>query len=380
LTSARLVVALLLVVGCTSSEPPQPRQANAPESSFFASATIEDHSTVTTQSDGDLWPSCWSDDGNLYAANGDGKGFGKFFYDVAVNRITGSPSPANSLDGSELGGAGDLGWVWGSSREYNRKPTGMLCANGEIYLAIQDLNTHNFDDAPNASISKSTDHGEHWTWDGAPMFSHNVMTTLFFLDYGKDGVDNPDTSFVYVYGLDHNWRGSYAHSVPDPVDLYLARIPKATTQDATTWQYSTGPNRWSRPGALAERRAVLHDDRRIYKNGSGNGLRNLSVISQGGVVYDKPLKRYIYTSWTEYTFEFYEAPAPWGPWAHFMSKDFGDYPWTKTHNGGYATTIPSKFIEPDGRTMWVQSNVCPCGHAGTSNYDFTLRKLTLVPR
>jgi hypothetical protein len=370
---------LLLLIGCNSSSETLPRQANAPESTFFASATIEEYSTAHTQSDGDLWPSCWSDDGNLYAANGDGKGFGKFFYDIGMNRITGTPSPVNTLVGTQLGGSGDLGWVWGSSRDYNRKPTGMLCVNGEIYLAIQDLNAHNFDDAPTASISRSMDHGEHWTWpQGIPMFSHNVMTTLFFLDHGKDGVDNPDPAYVYAYGLDNNWRGSYAHSVPDPLEVYLARVPKTSIQDARTWEYSTGLNRWSAPGAIAQRRAVLHDDRRVYKNGSANGLRNLSVISQGGVVYDKPLKRYIYTSWTEYTFEFYEAPEPWGPWAHFMSKDFGDYPWTNTHNGGYATTIPSKFIGDDGRTMWVQSNVCPCGHAGMANYDFTLRKLTLV--
>lgn len=47
-----------------------------PDTPFFATATIEDRATVSTQSDGDLWPSCWSDDDALYTANGDGDAFG----------------------------------------------------------------------------------------------------------------------------------------------------------------------------------------------------------------------------------------------------------------------------------------------------------------
>jgi hypothetical protein len=105
------------------------------------------------------------------------------------------------------------------------------------------------------------------------------------------------------------------------------------------------------------------------------------VISQGGVTYVPQQKRYIYTSWTEYTFEFYESSTPWGPWKHFLSRDFGGYPWSTSKYGGYATTIPSKFIQPDGRTMYVQANVCPCGGGGigTSVYNLNLRKVVLTP-
>ncbi len=47
--------------------------------------------------------------------------------------------------------------------------------------------------------------------------------------------------------------------------------------------------------------------------------------------------------------------------------------------GGYATTIPSKFISADGKTMWVQSNLyIPCG-APVGNYAFSLRKFVDVP-
>ena len=137
---------------------------------------------------------------------------------------------------------------------------------------------------------------------------------------------------------------------------------------------------------IGDRVAVLHDDRRLYPSsgdtadGQTVGAANLSVISQGGVVYDAPLDRYLYTSWTELSYEFYESPTPWGPWTLFLSRDFGPYPWTETAYGGYGTTIPSKFISDDGRTMWVQSNVCPCAPAGMSSYYFGLRKLELEPK
>jgi hypothetical protein len=370
-----LLASLLLVA---IQRPARVAGASPPESTFFSTYWVDEYTNVNTSSDGDLWANCWSDDDNVYASNGDGKGFGSTAYDVAVNRISGSPAPTNTLAGVALAGGSQVGSIWASG-PYSRKPTGMLCVNGELYLAIQDLYT-NGDDVPNASISKSTDHGQTWTWNtSSPMFSNHVFTTIFFLDYGKNNVNDPDPNYVYAYGLDNNWRTSFTRSVPDPVDLYLARIPKTSIQNASTWQWSTGANTWSAPGAISQRIAVLHDDRRIYQTLYSTNVHNLSVLAQGSVVYNQPLNRYLYTSWTEYTFEFYEAPNPWGPWSHFMTKDFGGYQWTSTKNGGYATTIPSKFISADGRTMWVQSNVCSCGGGGISNYDFTLRKLSLVP-
>ena len=54
-----------------------------------------------------------------------------------------------------------------------------------------------------------------------------------------------------------------------------------------------------------------------------------------------------------------------------------------TKHGGYATTIPSKYISADGRAVWLQSNVCPCGGGlpGGDNwaYTYSLRHMNLVP-
>jgi len=341
-------------------------------STFFSSVAEESFSTYQMDGDGDLWPACWADDGNLYTANGDGSGFtrGGLRFDMAVSRIAGMPP---HLRGTTL--ATNAGTNW-SGPGYNRKPTGMLCINHAIYLAFQNLNLKNFSDAPAASIARSSDHGNTWTWSEAgPMFGSPSdpkspkaykFTTIFFLDFGRDSSQARD-SFVYAYGLDNNWREQKV--------LYLARVSKTSVQMRAAWQFYAGVDKrgnptWSRN--ISAKAPVLIDDRLLYtKVSSKEGCyANQPVLSQGGVVYDAPLRRYIFASWSCATHEFFEAPEPWGPWKLFLSKDFG--PMRPAENRGqYGTSIPSKFISADGKILHVQSNVC----CGGNSYTYALRKL-----
>ncbi len=349
-----------------------------PESTFFSTASVGESSTIQSASDGDLWASCWADDGNLYAANGDGRGFSTSgsASDVAVSRIAGTPG---SLTGTTVALGNAVSQIW-TAGNYNRKPTGMACVNNTLYLAVQDLNT-NFDDAPTATIVKSVDHGATWTWDHtAPMFGSHIFTTMFFADFGQNSANAPD-GYVYVYGLDNNWRTSFSGSVPNPVDLYLARVPSTSVQTRSAWQFFSGTVNnsptWS--SDINARQSVLHDARTMYPTLINSDThKNVTPLAQGGVLYDKPLNRYIYSSWTDYTYEFYESPTPYGPWSHFLTKDFGAGPWTSTKNGGYATTIPSKFLSSDGLSGYLQSNVCPCGTAGLGVYNYALRPVHLT--
>jgi Domain of unknown function (DUF4185) len=352
-----------------------PSCASAPRSTFFATATEESYSTYQLPGDGDLWPSCWADDDNVYAANGDGTAFtgsGSRF-DMAVSRITGMPP---HLGGATL--ATNVGTNW-SGPNYNRKPTGMLCVNNTLYLAFQNLNRHTFNDAPAASIAKSTDHGVTWTWDAsAPMFGDPgnpsdpgayKFTTIFFLDYGKNNANAGD-NYAYAYGFDNNWHGQQK--------LYLARIPNTSIQQRSSWQFFRGTDGsgnplWSRD--ITAKVPVLEDDRLLYpRTFGGFCCPNGTVLAQGGVVYDAPLRRYIFTSWSFATHEFYDAPHPWGPWSLFLSKDFGPFQLPR-NRGRYGTSIPSKYISQDGKTLYVQSNVCCRG----DSYTFSLRKLYVRP-
>lgn len=366
---------------------------------FFSTADIAYSSILNIDaSDGDLWPTAWADDGNLYGANGDGLGFSTDqadFADITVSRISGTPE--TGITGVRLTGGAALGPVW-TPGTYNRKPTGMVAVDGdgdghdELYIAVQDLNNGPngtaFNDVPAASIAKSIDYGVTWTPTDALMFTNHIFTTVFFLDFGKSNsaatvLGKDAARYIYAYGLDNNWRDSVDGAVPDPQSVYLARAPISSIQKISTWEWFSGTTtvpRWSLD--IEDRQPVLRDTRRVYPGGETTD--GYSVISQGSVVYNAPLNRYLYTSWTDYSFEFYESSQPWGPFTLFLHKDFGVTPWfgqnTSTpKNGGYATTIPSKFISEDGTHMWVQSNWFVGAAAGSDvNYCFSLRPLIVT--
>ena len=351
----------------------QAQTVTPPQSTFFSTAAEEAYSTYQLSGDGDLWPTCWSDDGNLYGANGDGTAFtgDTTRFDMAVSRIAGTPP---NLVGTTV--ATDVGTDW-SGKKYNRKPTGMLCINDTLYLAFQNLNLKNFNDAPAASVAKSTDHGATWTWDAsAPMFGtpgkpNNkdayLFTTIFFLDFGKNSNKAID-GYVYAYGLDNNWRSQQA--------MFLARVPASEVQTRAAWEFYTGTSGSGAPtwsANIVKKQPVLTDDRLLYPVMFGTDCpAEQPVIGQGGVVYDAPLHRYLFTSWSCATHEVYEAPNPWGPWSHFLSNDFGPLRLT-TNRGQYGTSIPSKFISADGKSLYLQSNVCCSG----DSYTFSLRHLYL---
>ena len=295
---------------------------------------------------------------------------------MAVSVITGMPP---HLRGATI--ATDVGSNW-SGKNYNRKPTGMLCIHGAIYLAFQNLSL-NFVDSPAASIARSTDNGKTWTWDKtAPMFGAPndpqsplayKFTTVFFLDYGKNS-DNAIDGYVYAYGLDNNWR--------EQQTLYLARVPDGKIQTRSAWEFYAGRNRSGEPtwsSDITQKAAVLTDNRAFYTDvstlypvASKKKHGPNYAIGQGGVVYDAPLRRYLFTSWSGTTHQIYDAPHPWGPWTHLHSADFGPFK-TSLNYGQYGTSIPSKFISTDGKTLYLQSNVWDLG------YTFALRRLYLEP-
>ena len=214
-------------------------------------------------------------------------GFSGEFADIGVDVIVGEPG---ALVGRTVAAGDQVGQIWTEGGNHNRKPTGMACVDSTLYLAIQDL-ALNFDDAPAASISRSDDGGQTWTWDrSGPMFFGGVFTTVIFLDYGKDYAAAPD-GYVYAYGLDHNWRASFSDTVPHPVDLYLGRVPRESVQDRTSWEFYAGLTAddapiWSRD--IGRRTAVLHDARTVHHDGAG-ALAEHTVISQGGSRLQRPV-------------------------------------------------------------------------------------------
>ncbi|WRS29375.1 hypothetical protein U6G28_07520 [Actinomycetaceae bacterium MB13-C1-2] len=352
---------------------------------------VEQANSVSSNSDGDLWPSAWADDGALYSACGDGTGFARHGWsDIVMNRIDGSPE--TDLSGERLSDGEDIAPTW-DSVSFNRKPTGMLAADGdgngkdELYLAVQDLRRPDvgnaFDEAPTATIVRSDDYGKTWSWAETPMFTDHRFTTIMFLDLGQS---NRGNRWAYAYGLDGNWRTSHSRIQPDPTELFLAKVPIDSIQDRSKWQFYAGDSGdqpiWS--SSIEDKMPVLTDQTRMYPEPLGFGGRgDHTRVAQGGVVWNPGLQRYIYSSWSEFTHEFYEAPRPWGPWNHIGSIDYGHIPWQGpkspiAKHGGYAPTIPSKFISDDGTVMWMQSNwFAPASTRGGRAYSYGMRKVIL---
>jgi hypothetical protein len=111
---SRVRAALTLVIAWALIAAPATLARAMPdtESTFFATAAVEEHASVVSASDGDLWPSCWADDDHLYSANGDGSGFSPSgpSVDIAVSRISGYPG---ALSGATLARSAEVGTALG---------------------------------------------------------------------------------------------------------------------------------------------------------------------------------------------------------------------------------------------------------------------------
>jgi hypothetical protein len=307
---------------------------------------------------GDVWTTTWADDDNLYSATDDTSGFNNACNsNLAVQRITGGPPP--SVQGetvsamSEFGKGGEL-----KEDRASWKASGLTCVDGVLYLGVSrhyydgvgDISSdsaHHFwiQETWDASIVKSTDHGK--TWSEAPklghaMFPGRVFSNPFFVQYGKDGKGSKDNSDDYVYAVsnDGTWNnGNW---------MTLGRVSKGLIErlDPGDWEFVHDFNDKYEP---------------IWRPRHDNAIyvfRSPGRASMTGIHYITPLDLYLMPQW-HYPrlddpkrrwqlsrWEFYQAPAPWGPWTLFHTQDFEP-------QGFYNPSIPSKFISEDGRKFWI---------------------------
>ena len=305
---------------------------------------------------GDVWTTTWADDDNLYSVTDDSKGFNNACdSNLAMNRITGGPPPniqgATINPMSEFGKGTELkedGASW--------KASGLTCVDGVLYLSVsRHFYEGVVDTKPNpahrfliqqtwdASILKSTDHGK--TWSRAPkldhaMFPGRIFSNPFFVQYGKDGQGTKDDADKYVYAVsnDGTWNnGNW---------MTLGRVSKGLIGrlDPGDWEFIQGYDAQNQP---------------IWRPRCDNALyvfRSPGHTSMTGIHYIKGLDLYIMPQWyyphleefrwTVTRWDFYSAPAPWGPWTLFHTQDFDP-------QGFYNPSIPSKFISEDGRKFWI---------------------------
>jgi hypothetical protein len=306
-----------------------------PPSPVIASIVWDWKTHRTAAPGSDLWPVTWGADGHLYAAWGDGGGFGGTDQDgrVALGfaRIEGPPE---RFVGTNLNGGKDP--AHRASFAGHGKAGGVLAVGDRLYAW---LNTQNgeWPDVDQALIW-SDDKAATWgrsTWV-FPRGRGNLKPATF-LNFGKGytGVPPGLRGHVYFYGQRQG----------EEKETYLGRAPLDKVQDRRAYEFLCGiaeeTPRWSSdPGAA---RPVFVDANRTGDLAS--------------VVYVPRLKRYLLTCFHKGPGQLgiFDGPHPWGPWTTVAYEDR----WGRMGADGQGLTcsFPQKWMSADGRTLWCVFSV-----------------------
>lgn len=289
-------------------------------------------------SDCDNFPSTWANDGHLYTAHGDCRGFHPLHphkLGLGFARIEGGPADytgINILSDGQNTGEGRRG----------KKGSGLLMVDGVLYLWARN--------AGNAQLAWSTDHARTWTWAGwrfTTSFGHPA-----FLNYGQNYAGARD-NYVYTYSPDAETAYDQA------AGLLLARVPKDRIRDRDAWEFFERLDGRGRPVWTSDIARRGH----VFRNPPAG-------IYRTQVTYNAGLKRYFLNHILlgsdhvrfQGGFGIYDAPEPWGPWTTVY------YTPTWDTGPGENQHFPPKWMSPDGLTMHL---------VFSGNDIFSVRKATL---
>lgn len=258
------------------------------------------------------------------------------------------------------------------------KPSGLICVDGKLYYAVQNLlgwkpprHGINSQHGSDATIIMSEDFGKTWTpdleqvlydfhkenyipgrpfcdsWkipaeqrshagDFVPMFPGNRFGGPSFVQFGKDNADAVD-DYVYAVSTDHWDNGS---------EMRLGRVPKTAILDRNAWEFAIpredGSVEWT--PYLYRSQPVLVIERHI-------GMPEM--------VYIPSIRKYITATWAMHE-DFHasrgseltilESDAPWGPFrlVHY------DWMWYKEEAGCYCPRIPLKWFDQETLSGYLE--------------------------
>lgn len=338
----------------TAAEPPYP------PSEVIKSLTWHWETHQTAAPGSDLWPVTWGPDGHLYAAWGDGGGFGGTNSEGRVSmgfaRLEGVPE---SFRGINVNGGQNPEHP--ASFPKKGKTGGILFVDGILYARL------NLQDGPwpevNHSLAWSDDRGVTWqqtSWV-FPKGEGNFKPARF-LNFGQDYADVPSelAGYIYIYGFKQTGTGAGD-------SIYLARVPKEQIKDRSAYEFFVGLD-----GKRPVWGANVADVQPVFKDRRG-------VIPTTGAVYHPVLKRYLLTSYHTGPGQLgiFDAPQPWGPWTTVAY--YEDWGQMKNDGHGLNCDFPQKWMSDDGRTMWCVFSAYGGGaQTGVQAHDkFNLVKVSL---
>jgi hypothetical protein len=285
-------------------------------------------------SNGDTWDPFWTGDGDMYAFNCDGRGFGMLDRNLSFNKLTGSSSHAltgssvNSMDAYGKGGLkGADGATW--------KACGQECIDGTFYAFVSRNAYGNESGDPlmrqtavNSSLIKSDDRGLTWSRTAEenyrqPMWPGTGFGAPYFVHYGQNGGQvsrgqvSHDQADRYVYASSTNgfWN--------DGDSYILGRVErsKLSALRSADWSYYAGGD---------------GDQDASWSEAIGNAepiFSSAAHCSQGPICFIPSLNLYLMVSWyntakmtkwfepNRMQYDFYQAEHPWGPWELVSSYD-----------------------------------------------------------
>jgi hypothetical protein len=313
-----------LTVGATESEPPYPRSEAVPGIEFH-------QETLVRQAPGsDIW-ACTSDtNGTVYAAWGDGGGFGgtdsQGRVSIGVAKIAGVPP---HWKGENL---------WGGEAPASPQPPTvgkgtLIAVRSQLYLYVSEQGAWD-----RCRLWKSPDHGLTWL-DRGWIFprSHKVFAFPGLVQSGPQP-DSPAAGYVYGFS-DNDPRRSTDRQ------LYLFRVRADRMENLAAYEFFSGTvqtPQWSHN--LADRTPVF---------------RNLAGISWGTTcAYHAATGRYLLSVTTHEDrgdWGLYESRHLWGPWRTVAyGNDFPQWTYSPAEKNrpAYLHTFPVSWMSADGKTLW----------------------------
>lgn len=337
------------------------RAAPYPPSRLIESIDWHWETYQTSAPGSDLWPITWGPDDHLYAAWGDGGGFGGSDSDGRVSmgfaRIEGSPQ---NYHGFNINGGKDPEHP--ASFPKKGKTGGILFVDGTLYALINLQNNP----WPNVDhvLAWSTNAGAAWTrveWV-FPKGPGNFQPAKF-LQFGPDytGVPAHLDGFVYIYGPRQAARAG------EEKELFLARVPK---------------HRLRSQGAYAFFKGFAADQKPLWTSNAAQMapvFKDVNGVTPCSVSYDPGLKRFLLTSFHTGPGQLgvFDGPEPWGLWTTVEYLE--DWGRMGRLGEGLSCSFPQKWMSSDGLKLWsVLSVYGPGAKKGIQAHDrFNLIEATL---
>ena len=317
-----------------------------------------------TEIKGDTYPMTWADDDEIYASSGDPL-WGESRDGLDVEKFSGGPSDYKITkynhmnDYTGWGGAG-------------QKPSGMICVDGVLYLAFQNLLFGNMPPHSPKSQPGSDAHivccDTRWNqWKPSiraidkPMFPGSRFGGPAFINYGKNN-ENARDDYVYAVSGDQWDNGSVVR---------LGRVPNKFITERAYWEFVC---------------AFDKDGEPAWHNNLDYAIPILTIhryIGLPEMVYLAKIKRYLFLTWhLKGDFDpnegtdllIFESPEPWGPFALVHYEEY----WEGKAFTPYCPRIPLKWMADDHLSGYIQFSG-NWGKVGQENlyYRSNLRKFQI---